>query len=86
MRRKQRSIHKEMRRLKRVKPATDADCIKNIRKRDEYEIEMKEIQRTYHNKFMEVLPAKKVYDVLNAEDRFHRQMFKKSAHNGQKKK
>ena len=30
MRRKQRSIHNEMRSLKRVKPTTDAECKKNI--------------------------------------------------------
>lgn len=80
---KQRAIHKKMRNLKRIKPTTDAECKKNIKKRDEYEIEIKEIQRAYHDKFMQILPARKVYDVLNAEDEFHRQMFKMAA--GKKK-
>ena len=83
---KQRAIHKKMRNLKRIKPATDSECKKNIKKRDEYEIEIKEIQRTYHEKFMQILPAQKVYDILNAEDRFHRQMFKMAAGKKRKKR
>lgn len=59
---------------------------KEYKKRDEYEIEIKEIQRTYHEKFMQILPAQKVYDILNAEDRFHRQMFKMAAGKKRKKR
>lgn len=44
------------------------------------------IQKTYHEKFLQILPAKKVYDILNAEDRFHRQMFKRTANKNHKKK
>lgn len=86
MRRKQRSVHKEMKSLKRIKPVTDADCKKNINRRDEFEIEIKKIQKSYHDKFMQILPAKKVYDVLNAEDKFHRQMFKRTAGKNRRKK
>lgn len=86
MRRKQRHIHDEMKALKRIKPMTDSECKKNIIKRDELEIEIKEVQKKYHEKFMQILPAKKVYDVLKAEDRFHRQMFKRSANHKRKKK
>lgn len=86
MRNKQRMVHKEMRRMKRVKPVTDAECEKCIKKCDEFEIEIKEIQKSYHDKFMLMLPAKKVYDILNAEDRFHRQMFKRTANRNRKNK
>ena len=86
MRRKQRVIHNEMKTLKRIKPTTDAECKKNIKKRDEFEIEIKEIQKTYHNKFLQMLPAKKVYDILKAEDRFYKQMFKRSTNKNRKKK
>ena len=82
---RQRAIYKKMRSLKRIKPTSDSECKKNIKKRDEYEIEIKEIRKAYHNKFMQILPAKKVYDVLSAEDRFHRQMFKKAAGKRRKK-
>ena len=59
-------------------------------KRDVYELELKNIQQTYHNKFFSVLPASKVYDVIKAEDRFHRRAFKnwsqKKDHKHQPKK
>ena len=86
MLRKQRSIHNELKTLKRKKPVTDKDCKQNIMKRDKFEIEIKEIQRTYHEKFMQVLPACKVYDVIKAEERFHRQIFKRAADKMKRKK
>ena len=46
-----------------------------IQKSDECELQLKEIQQQYHKKFMKVLPASKVYDVLRAEEKFHRQIF-----------
>lgn len=85
MRDKQRLVHKKMKDMKRIKPVTDAECKKNIKMCDEAEIEIKEIQKAYHDKFIMMLPAKKVYDILNAEDRFHRQMFKRTANKNRKK-
>ena len=79
MSRKQRIVHQEIKKLKRIKPASESECKKNINKRDALDIQMKKKQKTYHEKFMEVLPAEKVYDILKAEDRFHRQMFKRKA-------
>lgn len=81
MRKKQQVLHFETKNLKRIKPTTDNECKKNILKRDEIEIEKKLIEKTYHEKFMQILPAKKVYDILKAEDRFHRQLFKRTARN-----
>ena len=75
-----------MKSLKRIKPTSDSECKKNILKRDEFEIEIKNIQKTYHEKFMKILSAKKVYDILKAEDRFHRQMFKRTANRNRNKK
>lgn len=79
MRKKQQSLHFETKNLKRIKPTTDAACKKDIIKCDELEIEKKIIEKNYHKKFMQILPAKKVYDILKAEDRFHRQIFKRAA-------
>lgn len=79
MLRKQRSIHDEIKTLKRIKPLTDSECKKNIMKRDEFEIEIKNIQKIYHEKFMQILPARKVYDIIKSEERFHRQIFKRAA-------
>jgi hypothetical protein len=40
------------------------------------ELELKNIQQTYHNKFLRVLPASKAYKAILAEERFNRRMFR----------
>ena len=62
-----------------VKPADEAKCRKAILDQDEMELQVKKLQQQYHMKFMEILPAAKVYDVIRAEERFHRQAFKQVA-------
>ena len=56
----------------RIKPTDEAACKKMIQKHDQVELELKSIQQTYHNKFFSVMPASKVFDVIKAEDQFHR--------------
>ena len=75
MQQKQRAVFAKMREEGRVKPTDDASCKKLVQKRDEVELEQKKIQQTYHNKFFTVLSASKVFDVIRAEDRFHRRAF-----------
>jgi hypothetical protein len=40
-------------------------------------LELKRIQQNYHEKFLEIMPASKLYAVLQAEDRFHRRMLRR---------
>lgn len=84
MYRKQRVVFDNMRRLSKSNPTTEADCRKVIKERDKLDIELKKIQQTYHNKFLDILSAKKVFDVIRAEDRFHRSMLKRG--DGRKRK
>jgi hypothetical protein len=76
MHKKQRSVYNQMKALGKIKPAEESECRKSIQKRDELELELKSIQQTYHNKFLGVLSASKVFDVIKAEDRFHRKTFR----------
>ena len=76
MQKKQRCIFNQMRALGKIKPAEEQECRKAIQKRDELELELKSIQQTYHNKFFGLLSAPKVFDVIKAEDRFHRKTFR----------
>ncbi len=76
MHQKQRAIHQQIKKECKIKPVNEGECKKVVQKRDVYELELKNIQQTYHNKFFCVLPASKVYDVIKAEDRFHRRAFK----------
>ena len=84
MQKKQRVLFDQQRRLRHIKPTDEAGCIKPtdeagcreaIQKSDDCELQLKEVQLQYHKKFMKILPASKVYDVLRAEEKFHRQIF-----------
>lgn len=50
---------------------SDETCADAIRTRDVDDIRTKQIQRTYHNKMLKVLPGKKVMNIIHAEDEFH---------------
>ena len=72
MQSKQRVVYKQMKELGKNKPADEKACRKAVEKRDELELEQRRIAQSSHVKFFEVLPASKVYDVIKAENRFHR--------------
>lgn len=81
MHEKQRVIYGRQREL-RMKPLTDEAGYKDaIKKADQMDLELKTLQQTYHNKFLCVLPASKVFEVIKAEDRFYRDMWKRWGHN-----
>lgn len=72
MQQKQRAVWNQMKDIGRNKPADETGCKQAVQKRDELELEQRRIIQTYHNKFFKVLPASKVYDVIIAENKFHR--------------
>ena len=74
MQEKQRVVFRRQKEMGNVNPESEKACLEAIRQRDENDMEMKRIQQTYHEKFLELLPASKVYAVLRAEDAFHRRM------------
>lgn len=75
---KQRAIFESMRRASKCKPADEAGCRDAIRQRDKMDLELKNIQQTYHEKFLNIISASKLFDVIKAEEKFHRRMLKKS--------
>lgn len=85
MLKKQRSLHDEQRNYKRIKPVSDSECKRYVEQMDKIDVEMKQIQRRYHTKFMQLLPASKVYDILQAEDKFYKQAFKRMADKRQRR-
>jgi hypothetical protein len=76
---KQRAVFDRVRQIGRNKPADENGCLKAIQLRDKLDLEQKKIEQYYHNKFLKVLSASKVYDVIKAEDKYHRHMFKRMA-------
>lgn len=79
MQEKQRTLHDELRNIKRIKPMTDAECKRSVERMDKIELEIKQIQSSFHERFMRILPASKVYDIIKAEDRFYRQAFRRAS-------
>lgn len=78
MMRKMRSCFDEMRRYHFVNPTDEKGCAEAIRRQDELDIEMKQLQQEYHSRFLYILPASKVLRIIKAEEKFHRQAFKRA--------
>lgn len=77
MMKKQRALFDEMRRLRMIIPKDNEACEEAIRKQDELDIQIKQLQQEYHGRFLMMLPANKVLSIIKAEEKFHRQIFKK---------
>lgn len=77
MMKKQRALFDEMRRLRMINPKDNEACEEAIRKQDELDIQIKQLQQEYHGRFLMMLPANKVLSIIKAEEKFHRQIFKK---------
>lgn len=79
MRKKQMAFFNEMRRDRFTNFSDNKACERIIRESDRRDVEMKKLQQEYHTRFMKVLPASTVFRIIRAEDKFHRQMFKRAA-------
>ena len=77
MMKKQRALFDEMRRLRMTNPKDNEACEEAIRKQDELDIQIKQLQQEYHGRFLIMLPANKVLSIIKAEEKFHRQIFRK---------
>lgn len=77
MMKKQRTLFDEMRRLRMINPKDNEACEEAIRKQDELDIQIKQLQQEYHGRFLMMLPANKVLAIIKAEEKFHRQIFRK---------
>lgn len=74
---KKRAIFDKRKNLGSKKPQSEKECREVIQQQDKCDLEIKKIEQQYHNKVLEKIPANKVYDILKAEDRFHRKMLKR---------
>ncbi len=73
MGKKMRMLFDEMRRYHHVNCLDANACAEAIRRQDELDIELKQLQQEYHARFMLILPATKVFSIIKAEEKFHRQ-------------
>ena len=77
MMKRQRMLFDEMRRFRHVDPKDSEACADAIKKQDELDIQIKLMQQEYHGRFLMMLPANKVLNIIKAEEKFHRQIFRK---------
>lgn len=76
-----RGLYEKMRQYKQFRPTDEAKCREVINQMDQLEIEMKQLQMNYHARFLTVMSARKLFDVMKAEDKFHRQAMRRASHN-----
>ena len=76
---KQRALYNKMRQLSQSRPSGERQCKKAISDMDRCELEIKQIQLNYHNRFLKIISAEKLYKVITAEGRFHRQAKRQAA-------
>jgi len=69
----------KMRTYHHVDPKDDRASLQAIRAKDELDVQIKKLQQQYHLKFCKVLPAGTVLRIIKAEEKFHRQAFKRVA-------
>ena len=79
MKQKQHAIFGQMKRYRFTDVTDDRASHKAIKEQDKLDIQIKELQQKYHDKFMKLLPAGKVLKIIKAEDKFHRQAFRRMA-------
>ena len=77
MRRKQRLLFDKMRIYMHTNTSDDRASLKAIQAMDNNDLQIKKLQKEYHQKFCKVLPAGKVLQILKADEKFHRRAFKK---------
>ncbi len=76
MHKKQRCVYKRMRALGLSKPTDEAGCAEAIKVRDKCNLELKQLEKCYHQKMLEVISASKLYEVIKAETYFYRKQMK----------
>lgn len=79
MRKKQMTYFAEGRRFRHLNVTDEKACEEAIRKHAANEVKIKEIQQQYHLQFLTILPACKVFKIIRAEEKFHRQMMRRVA-------
>lgn len=74
-----RTLFRKIKETRKTAYANEKDYKNAIQKIDNWEIEMKNLERAYHNQLLRFLPASKVFMVIRAEAKYHKQTFRKAA-------
>lgn len=88
MRSKQREVMDQISKLKRshTAMADDQACSALISKITALKIKAAKIEHEYYTNMCKMVPGRKIYSVMKAEDKFHRNIFKRFNHGKNKPK
>jgi len=74
MRQKQREMGEEIHQVKK-EPGNDGNAYtQTVLKINQLKVEMAKLEQDYYKRFLKVVPAEKVFKIIQAEDEFHRRM------------
>lgn len=82
MQNKQRTLFNKMRCYQHVDTRDQKAAEKAIRECDLIDLQIKQLQQEYHKKFCKMLPAGVVWNIIRAEEKFHRQAFQRMVKRG----
>ncbi len=82
MQKKQRMLFNKMRCYQHVDTRDQKAAEKAIKECDLIDLQMKQLQQEYHKKFCKVLPAGVVWNIIRADEKFHRQAFQRMVRRG----
>lgn len=85
MRNKLRGYFNQQQRDRFVDVCDDKACERIIRENDQRDVAMKKLQQEYHNRFLKIMPASKVFRIIRAEEKYHRQVFKRAMRHDNKR-
>ena len=86
MRQKQRVVGDEIRKMKKLNPGSSAkDYQSTILRIKEKQVKMAEMEVEYYQRMCNAIAPEKVFRVIQAEDKFHRQMVRGKRPNAPKK-
>ena len=64
---------------------TAEECNKLVNEMADAKIKIAQLEKSYIEKYLKIIPAQKILDVQRAEDRFQREMIKNMARDQRKK-
>ena len=65
---------------------TEEECKEFVNAKAEAKIKIAKLEKSYIEKYLKILPARKILDIQRAEDAFQKDIIKKMAHGHQEKK
>ncbi len=68
---KRQELFNELRKYRHLENASEKEYLDAVQQLDRIAVELKVVQQTYHKKLLKVLPARRVYQLMKAENEFN---------------